>query len=110
MSERAAESDHLANLRALWRELAEKGIEGGVDYPRIVLDLSNHIDVLEQHLAAVEALAAPRPGRRPEEGVDRLVPVSLIRAALAGDQTTVTLGPDGDISTPPGTTTPGVDS
>lgn len=39
-----AEKDHIPALRALWRDIAEKDIEHGVDYPRIVLTLFGDLD------------------------------------------------------------------
>lgn len=42
----AAPEDHIPALRALWRELAEKGIEFGVDWPYIVKTLFRDIDDL----------------------------------------------------------------
>lgn len=73
--------DHEKALRALWRDIAEKGIEIGVDYPRIVLTLFGDIDALTQErdewhaictrqntaLATAEIVAGIpviRPGRR----------------------------------------------
>lgn len=50
----------------------------------------------EDILTAVRALLAPRPGRRAEEDVDRLIPVSILRAALSGETPVVSQGPDGD--------------
>jgi hypothetical protein len=36
--------DVRASLHALWREAAEKGIERGIDWPRVVLDLFRALD------------------------------------------------------------------
>ena len=43
----SAEKDARAGLHAIWREAAEKGIEHGIDWPRVVLDLFRDLDRAE---------------------------------------------------------------
>jgi hypothetical protein len=48
--------EHEVNLRKLWRDIAEKRIEDGVDYPRIVITLFNDINRLQARIAVAAHL------------------------------------------------------
>jgi hypothetical protein len=43
----SAENEAHAGLHAIWREAAQKGIEQGIDWPRVVLDLFQDLDTSE---------------------------------------------------------------
>ena len=64
MSEHSAEKGARAGLHSIWREAAEKGIEHGIDWPRVVLDLFRSLDAAKadraQHDAAVRAEVGER--------------------------------------------------
>lgn len=62
MGDQAPEMEQKAALRALWRELAEKRIESGTDWPAIARTLFRDIDDLHSRLACVvEASYWDRP-------------------------------------------------
>lgn len=74
-------------LHSIWREAAEKRIDAGVDWPRIVLDLLNECDNLAARLSAQETAIRADEARR-------VVP--LVRRAVLDPGAFVKRGADYD--------------
>jgi hypothetical protein len=71
--------------RALWRELAEKGIEQGADWPRIVLTLFADIDHLAARLESLAEIVESFRKQNPMNGDGSNYTIDRILLRLVGE-------------------------